>query len=360
MKIRGDLKVLKDLFIKAGHADAGKTLTVDGSGKVVFGGASEITVDTSKTYTKGSLVSNTAETGLFLAKANGAPGSNLADAKWEEIGGGSTARDIASVLKVGGITDTDIVPAGTDLEAFINKLIHPEVAAQITQQVGYTFSLLPGVDTHVGTRLNGLYHEKYVPGRIKGYDINGNKVTYDLKSSSATFTAQAAYTVKDINDITRVATYGKGTPEIYTSEGKVSLASARAAGSKSYTLHFKGYYKIYLGTAGLDDTYVINTITSGSTPTGFDTAKYYANTNLTDGNIKLKPNKKAIYMVLPKGKFKKFKVVTSTHDTVITDANFENDFTVNIDGTNITMSMYKREIGGGYSSEMSATLYITN
>jgi len=125
MKIRGDLKVLKDLFIKAGHADAGKTLTVDGSGKVIFGGASEITVDTKKTYTKGSLVSNAAETGLYLAKANGAPGSNLADAKWEEIGGGKLANDVTvhGVGKVGAVKDGDIFVSGMDTEEILRKLL---------------------------------------------------------------------------------------------------------------------------------------------------------------------------------------------------------------------------------------------
>ena len=137
MKIRGDLKVLNNLFIKAGLEDAGKTLTVDSNGRVIFGGASEITADEKRTYMKGALVSDAAETSLFLAKADGAPGNNLADSKWEEIGGGKLSGTITvhGVGSVGAVKDGDKFTAGMDTEAILRKLLTRSVAPSLSLSV---------------------------------------------------------------------------------------------------------------------------------------------------------------------------------------------------------------------------------
>ena len=227
MIIRGDLKIIRDLFINAVAGDVGKSLTVDSEGKVVFGGASEITVDPKKIYTKGSLVSDIAETGLYLANANGAPGSDLTNSKWVEISGGKLANAVTvhGVGRVGAVNEGDVFIPGMDSEAILRKLltksVKPTLAVSVSPalaEVGSSQSILitptykqndagttgevkfkrDGGDIHIQSGSTAAYRDPGVkmPNGVLTYKVG---VTY-AKSSllpagviEATKTARGAY-----------------------------------------------------------------------------------------------------------------------------------------------------------------------
>jgi len=201
MKIRGDLKVLRDLVIHTAADDAkiGKLLyAADAAGTVEWSNLKIMIADNTVNYNKGELVTDDTGKKVYIASVSGAPGINLGDSRWTEITGGSsggggniytytnkselppygevnavyiventgslyvwnvastkyvfsgggTTTQINATVNVGGIKKNDPVPAGSDLNEFIRQLVSPDVKSDLTR-----LDIHPGVLREVGESL---------------------------------------------------------------------------------------------------------------------------------------------------------------------------------------------------------------
>jgi len=413
MKIRGDLKVLRDLIVKTAAADAEV-------GKLLYAGASDGTViwsdlivhdAKSRAYKRGSLVFNQAGTKVYIANVDGASGIDLDSLKWTEISGGSgsgsgdsvvtydnkadmeavegkentiyivaetnslyrwdpsnssyinivgTQNAVKASIDVGGIKKNDPILEGTTLEVFIKQLVNPEVEAVVVSSQSYSFGINNIPSKRIGTTFNLSYNNNYSPGRVKGYDLAGAEVVYDLKSSSATYTHSpilaASYSVRETNSFNGRATYTKGTPPVYTSVGNLSTVD-RSGGTMDSTFSFIGHYEVYVGMAATDSNAVVSQIQNGTLPSHtFTTVEYVANSQKTVPVV-LRKDLASIYVAMPKNKFTKFMVKSSTFDTIITEDDYVQDFDVSVDGNVTAMKLYTVDMNG-YDSDMNADLII--
>ena len=413
MNVRGDLKIWRDLIVQTASStpEIGRILTsVSTTGKVEWSDLAVAEVRSAGSYNKGSLVTVALYDEIFMARVDLASGGDVYNSvQWLKINGGSgggtggveeyaafsafppvgqtnviyidaefgslyrwgtvlqqyqnVGGGISTAVKasvaVGGIIKSETVPVGTDLREFIDKLINPEVEATITLPT-YSFEVNNVVSARIGTTFSLNYSNSYGAGTVKGYDLAGNNVTYGLKSSVATYaqtpSAGTAYSVVEDNSFDGTATYTEGTPAIYTSAGNLSTAD-RSAGTLDRTYSFTGFYEAYIGMAATDSNAIIQHIQAGTLPSGtFTTINYTAHSQRTVATTLIQ-GLASIYVAMPANKFTTFIVKSATFDTVLTEADYAQDFDVSVDGNITTMKLYTLDFNG-YDENMNADLII--
>jgi len=241
MNIRGDLKILRDLYITTSNNDAleGKVITsVGADGKTMW---SDVRAPraTSRKYRRGALVTDSFVTKLYMAIIDDASGGNLYDvAEWLEItgssssgggsvvdiptksmlpeigdtdtlyvvqdtgslyrwegeyifAGGGTDENIKAAITVGGIITNDHVVPGTNLNEFIEQLINP-VIKPTKEDVSLAITGIPTNVLEVGSQFKldaADISYSYFPGKIISADTHpeialvGGELSHEYKGS---------------------------------------------------------------------------------------------------------------------------------------------------------------------------------
>ncbi|MCK5788360.1 MAG: hypothetical protein KAH32_05150 [Chlamydiia bacterium] len=409
MKIRGDLKILHDLIVTTAANDAviGNVLSaVNAEGKVRWSNLIVTYVESLKTYEKGSLVTNSTGTDLYLAIDHSAPGANLSDSAWKAIGGSAggaggvieypyrvdfppvgisntiyidnstgylfrwkadineyvntaaITEEIVSLVDVGGIRIDDPVTEKSTLSDFINQLLRPFVADKKTADVTYSLSL-PNSKLRVGEVISTNYTDTYFPGTVTGYDVLGNIASVDLKGIATITHSPAAgttVTIAELNTFTGTATYAEGTDPIYDSTGQPGTVN-RSSGTLVSTFTVTGFNPLYVGVTSKTYSALITDMQGGILPTGTYTREYITNeiSRIPENSVGFNGGNINIFIAVPRGKYQGVKVVTEKFDDVIdttdprtgtSSPTVKHEFDLTYRTTAVQYDLYFRTFGG--------------
>lgn len=275
MKIRGDLKVLRDLVVKtvANDAKIGRLLYAGSDdGTVVWNDLTVFEPDPAETYDKGSLVFDAVGSELFIARGDYAPGNDLSSPIWLNISGGGgggpvgggvetyaerglfpttgslhtiyiaeetnslyrwgdsgylyisggITEEIPASITVGGIKATEKVPEGADLEKFIAQLINPVLHPTKTSNYVTLLGITPAT-YEVGTVFTAALTSPYTTGTIFSKDgapnisLTGGKIESRYSGPGVNYlTGKITTTVAPGTQFWSVTTsYTEGNPSDY-------------------------------------------------------------------------------------------------------------------------------------------------
>lgn len=418
MKIRGDLKVLRDLIVKTSVAvpEVGQALIAASvTGRVAWSDIRVYVVDPLKTYAKGTFVTLDLYDELFMARADLSNGGdvyntdewlavnsesgtsaggvveydsfdtfpavgakntiyidallgslyrwNSTEVEYSNVGGG-ISRDVTASITVGGIGATNVVPAGTDLRAFMEKLLNPEVLAKLVSPfLGYAFNLNLNAKEMIGSIHLLDYTNVYEPGKIQGYDIAGDASLIDQKGAATIVNVPSSGTqhiITEANIFKGDAAYAAGTEDIYSSEGKIDTSIDRIEGVfPTRTLSIDGYYNVYMGVTNKTRAQVVTDLVNGTIPPDSYSYPYILDEDFTVGGDKLAKKNVSLFLLLPKGKFTKSRIVTIYNDVPIQTFDLDDfggisvtDVIIAHGNVNLTYSLYFRHKFGGWTSDM--------
>lgn len=415
MKIRGDLKIYRDLLVTtaAKNAAIGKYLVAKNTDGVVKWNDLQVYAPNSVTvYPQGTLVIDTATGDLHIAKKDNAPGDELTHVNWLNVssgGGGGNVEFYASslpvagtkeviyvlentgslytwdgsqyvyisggipieqkaTLDVGGIKKYDTVMQGVKLDGFIDQLISPAEEPEITDPVYYDFYISNIPSMKIGTAFTPVYVENFFKGTADGWNSVKNKLTVNIKGDSTQYdhipAAGAIYVVKPENAFIGSVIYSSGVPALYNSTGNLSFIN-RGYEVTTYTENVKGWYQGFIGMDNSNTNNVVNALQSGSqSANSWQEFEYIKNTDRRIDTVLVKKidqdyeSHTHIYVALPANQFTFFEVVTESNEVITTLADFIRNFSIVVGTTTIPMQLYSVNING-FTNNMNAELIIT-
>lgn len=369
MKVRGDFKILGDLYVNK-NTPENKLLYVGIDGKITYDTFKVEVVSSTGFYPLNSFVTNIDSSRVYLARVVNAPGDQLGDTNsWLDIttggtgGGGETENPVTPSIDLGGVEKGITIPAGTDLEEFIIELVRPKVDASLSSGVSFSSNINIPNPSPVGARISVYYTSVYKTGKVNGYDVNKVDTIFDLKGSgtiSYTPSNLSNVIITEDNTFNSSVSYDEGTGIIYNSDGSINNSFDRTMGSKSIDISVKGYYPVYVGASNLDPAQVITELINGNIPGNFKNIDYTFFQKVREPHD-IQNSLKYMYVVIPKDKYDKFEVISQTFENII-DSNLTPDaFNLQL-GFSVNTTPYyifSRNINR-YSKDMPVNIKINN
>ncbi|MCK5788099.1 MAG: hypothetical protein KAH32_03825 [Chlamydiia bacterium] len=277
---------------------------------------------------------------------------------------GGIGTDIVASVDVGGIKKQVSVDSGTTLEAFINKLINPEIPTKLVSPfLSYSVSTNLSSVEMIGSTYTIHYTPNYQPGKISGYNLTGTPITVDQKGAATYINSPVegtSYVVGESNSFSSIASYDAGTANVFSSTGELDTSTDRTFGAfPAKYANVTGYYKVFMGVTNKTRSQVVADLNNGIIPTEHHVYSYTLGQNFLKGGDKLAKDNVSLFLLLPKGKFTKSRLVTISNDVPIQTydlANFGGVETEDVmlphGDISLTYTLYFRGSFGGWTSDM--------